>query len=113
MEVSCRSGADVLIFVLLGNIRSNEDYDSFKEAVDSCILKKRYKVLLNFQDVDYINSAGLGRLILFAKILGEHSGELKISNLSKELKELFSFTRLDTRIQICDSEEKALAGFRK
>lgn len=113
MEVKFRDVGDVLVFDVLGDIRSNGDYDSFKEAVDSAIRKKRYKVLLNFQDVEYVNSAGLGRLILFAKILEEHGGELQISNLSKELKELFSFTRLNTRIPIRDSEELALAGFKK
>lgn len=111
MDVHSRDVGDVLIFDLSGNIRSDGEYDPFKEAADSCIRKKRYKVLLNFQDVDYINSAGLGRLILFLKVLEGHSGQIGISNLSEELKELFSFTRLDTIIRIFDSEEKALSGF--
>jgi anti-anti-sigma factor len=111
MEIEFRESGNVLILDLIGDLRTVEDYDSFKTAVDSALQKNNHTVLLNFREVGFINSAGIGRLILFAKALNDRGGELVVANLSEPLRELFTFTRLDTKIPIFDTEEEALNRF--
>jgi len=111
LEATLRSRDRITVIDLRGSIKTNEDYDVFKNAIDQAIEKGAPKVLLNFREVNFINSSGLGRLILAAKIISEDSGQLKITDLSEDLKELFVFTRLDSKIPIYSSEEEALNAF--
>lgn len=111
LEATLRDKDNVTIIELRGSIKTNEDYDIFKSAIDQAIEKGTPKVLLNFRDVNFINSSGLGRLILAAKIISEDHGQLKITDLSEDLRELFVFTRLDSKIPIYSSEEEALSAF--
>lgn len=111
METSIRQSGDVSIIDLHGSIKTNEDYDTFKKSIDEVLNQGSLNVLLNFKGVNFINSSGLGRLILAAKRISDDNGKLKITELSDDLKELFTFTRLDTKIPIFTSEKEALDSF--
>ena len=111
MEVSFRNVNNIVVIDLRGSIKTNEDYDIFKNAIDQAIEKGNPQVLLNFRDVSFINSSGLGRLILAAKTISEDNGQMKITDLSDDLKELFIFTRLDTKIPIYTTEQEAVESF--
>jgi len=111
LEATLRNRDKITVIDLRGSIKTNEDYDVFKNAIDQAIEQGAPKVLLNFRDVNFINSSGLGRLILAAKIISEDEGQLKITDLSEDLRELFVFTRLDSKIPIYSSEDEALNAF--
>ena len=111
MEVGYREKEDAVVIDLVGSIKTNEDYDAFKKAIDDAVQRGHANVLLNFHEINFINSSGLGRLILAAKRINEDKGNLKISGLSEDLKELFTFTRLDTKIPIFETEKEALESF--
>jgi anti-sigma B factor antagonist len=91
-----------------GNIKSPTDLDNFSQAINSEIDNEKKKILLNFQKVSFINSSGLGRLILAAKKVAEIDGTLQIVNLSADLEELFTFTRLKDKISVYKDETEAL-----
>jgi len=111
LEVNFREAGKVTIIDLIGSIKTNEDYDIFKKSMDETVSKGKTDVLLNFKNVNFINSSGIGRLILAAKRISEDDGNLKIAELSDDLKELFTFTRLDTKISIFEKEQDAIESF--
>lgn len=111
MEVSFRDSGDITIIDLSGSIKTNEDYDSFKSAIDDVLDKGCLNILLNFRNVNFINSSGLGRLILAAKRINGDNGSLKITELSEDLRELFTFTRLDSKIPVFTTENEAVESF--
>lgn len=110
MRVEIKESEKIVSLSLYGSIRTNEDYTAFKEAMDGLIERGKTRIILNFKEVHFINSSGLGRLVLAAKKLKELNGAMGIVNLSDDLKELFLFTRLDTKIPIFQTEEEAVAG---
>jgi len=111
LHINIREIADITIIDLVGNIKTNDDYTSFKKTIDDTIQDGRVKLILNFKSVHFINSSGLGRLILASKRAKENGGSLKIVELSADLQELFSFTRLDSKIDIFPTEEDAVESF--
>jgi len=111
MQTTTREVGSITVIDLAGNIRTNEDYSAFKNAIINVIETGRKNVVLNFKEVRFINSSGLGRLILAAKKAKENGGALKVASLSENLHELFSFTRLDSKIDIHPTEEAALKDF--
>ena len=108
---SIRKHLDIAIIDLKGSIKTSEDYNLFKQSIDGLVDKGSAHILLNFRGVNFINSSGLGRLILAAKRINEEKGSLKIVELSDDLRELFTFTRLDSKIPIFEKESEALESF--
>jgi anti-sigma B factor antagonist len=111
VEAGKRDAGDVTIIDLVGNIRTNDDYALFKQSIDDALARGKSKLILNFGGVNFINSSGLGRLVLAAKRAKESGGAIKIVNLSDDLRELFTFTRLDAKIPVCATEEEAIKAF--
>jgi anti-anti-sigma factor len=111
LEIGLRETDRVTVIVLNGIIKTGEDYDAFKKAIDDVINEGCMNVVLNFKSVNFINSSGLGRLIIAAKRINEDNGALKIAGLSDDLRELFAFTRLDSKLQIFETEQEAIQSF--
>ena len=58
-------------------------------------------LLLDFTNVEQLNSIELGTLISLHKQIEQSGGLLTLFNLSAQLFELFTVTRLDTLLNIC------------
>ena len=67
-------------------------------------------VRFDFADADYIDGAGLGLLVSLARLVREHTGELRLVNLNEDLRTLFMLTKLDTLFTIERAEENGPAG---
>jgi len=65
-------------------------------------------VVLNFEDLDYMNSGGIG-LLVTTLIRAQRTGHrLMAFGLTDHYRQIFSLTRLDEAIEIFDSEASAL-----
>ena len=70
------------------------------------------KILLSFENVEHLSSAALGTLIhVNTKVKGK-SGQLRLSNIDKQIYEVFVITKLNKLFQIHDTSDKALASFK-
>jgi anti-sigma B factor antagonist len=63
------------------------------------------RFLIDLGETGYIDSSGLGVIVSLTKQLRAGGGELRLTNLNDDLKSLFELTRLDTLVQIGDSED--------
>lgn len=72
----------------------------------------RIKLLLNFENVEYLSSAALGKLISLHKRVREHNGQLKLCDIRPEIYEVFKITKLNLLFEIYDDEELALKTFK-
>ncbi len=69
------------------------------------------KLLLNFKNVDHLSSAALGMLITLNKKVKERDGVLKLSDINRQIFEVFKITKLNRVFDIHDTAEDALAAF--
>lgn len=69
------------------------------------------KILLNFSAVGFLSSAALGKLIMLYKKITLKKGILKLSNITPNIRELFTIMNLDRIFDICPEEADALAAF--
>jgi anti-sigma B factor antagonist len=72
---------------------------------------KKTRLLLNFQQVEFLSSAALGKLITLDKKVKAHGGKMKFSNIRPEIYEVFAITKLNKLFDIKDDEADALAAF--
>jgi anti-sigma B factor antagonist len=69
------------------------------------------RLLLNFQHVEFLSSAALGKLITLDKKVKAHGGKMKLSNIRPEIYEVFAITKLNKLFDIKEDEADALAAF--
>ena len=87
----------------LGETSLNEAYQKAEQA-------KPAAIMLNFQEVDYINSTGIALIVgLLAQARKSHI-RLVVFGLSEHYQEIFRITRLSDFMQIYSDERSALAG---
>ncbi len=77
------------------------------------IIEQREKVrmVLNLEKVEYLSSAGLGRLVALLKKAIGGGGNLFLVGLSNEIRELFDVMRLTQIFKIFSSVEDAMQAF--
>ncbi|MCH2179084.1 MAG: STAS domain-containing protein [Mariniblastus sp.] len=70
-------------------------------------------LLINFEDVRFFSSAAINKLIVLEKRMRAGGGEIKLSNLRPEVRDLFSFTNLDGLFDIREQQSDAIRSFVK
>ncbi len=67
----------------------------FKEQMVKLIDQKNGNITLDCTDLTYIDSTGLGVLIIILKRVREYGGRIRITNLKPYIKKIFVITELD------------------
>ena len=71
----------------------------------------RKKVLLNFQNVEFMSSAALGKLITLHRKLQGAGGKLVLCKIAKDIQDVFRITKLDKILDIKPDEQSGLQSF--
>lgn len=74
-------------------------------------LDNRKAILLNFDGVEFLGSAALGKLITLDRKVKTGKGRLKLSNICPEILEVFEVTKLNRVFDIRPEEAEAIAAF--
>lgn len=68
-------------------------------------------LLINFENVKFFSSAAINKLIVLEKRMRARGGQIRLSNLRPEVRDLFSFTNLDSLFDIRREQSEALESF--
>lgn len=111
MQITERTDGDVTILAVKGRLVLGDGDDSFVNAVNRLAYSGRTKIVLNLDDVTYIDSAGLGVLVSKYVTLRNRGGNLKVCNIHRRSFEVLTITRLLTVFESFDSEAQAVESF--
>jgi anti-anti-sigma regulatory factor len=68
-------------------------------------------VLVNFENVRFFSSGAINKLIVLEKRVRARGGKICLSNLRPEVRDLFSYTNLDSMFEICIGQAEAIEAF--
>jgi anti-sigma B factor antagonist len=111
LRIKRSTGVSVIEFAdrkILEELSIQEIGEELHQVVES---EPGIKLLLNFKNVDHLSSAALGMLITLNKKVKEQSGELKLSDINRQIFEVFKITRLNRVFDIHDTADQALTQF--
>jgi anti-sigma B factor antagonist len=111
MHIDERAVGDVTILDLKGRITLGEGDEMLKDKIHSMLNQGRKKIVLNFNDVPYVDSAGLGEIVRTYTTVSRQGGSLKLLNLTKRITDLLAITKLLTVFETYDSEPDAVRSF--
>ena len=69
------------------------------------------KILVNFDKLEYISSAGLRSLLFVAKKIKSKSGDFRVCSLNEVVTEVFEISGFSTIINVSDDEVEAISKF--
>lgn len=95
---------------ILEELSIQEIQEELKKVVDA---EPGIKLLLDFDNVDHLASAALGTLITVHKKVQEQNGEMKLSNINRQIYQVFRITRLNRVFDIYDTSDQAMQAFDK
>jgi anti-sigma B factor antagonist len=67
-----------------------------------------HTILLNFSEMEYMNSSGIGLLVTLLIRISREKQRMCAYGLSEHYRQIFRITRLDEVIRLYDTEEQAL-----
>lgn len=66
------------------------------------------QILLDFTGITFMDSAGLGSLVLLLKTVRSYGGKLYLCNVNQQIQMLFELTNMDSIFEIFESSEAFL-----
>jgi anti-sigma B factor antagonist len=111
LEIQEREREGIVILDLKGRLIVGEPVSSLREKVREMIDDGKLSIILNLENVDYIDSTGLGGLVISYTSVKKAGGALKILKLSKRNIELLILTKLTTVFEIFMDEQDAINSF--
>ncbi|MBW2066509.1 MAG: STAS domain-containing protein [Deltaproteobacteria bacterium] len=109
MDITQKKESDVSIFLLKGRLDSNTSPNLEQKIVES-INGGAKKIIIDFQGLDYISSAGLRVINKTLKQLRQKQGKLVLSSMQDYVREVFEIAGFDSFIPIVSSTDEALAN---
>src|SRR5207244_308479 len=111
MQIDERVVDGVTILDLKGKMTLGEGDELLKDKINSLLQQDKKQLLLNLENVPYIDSAGLGEIVRTYTTVSRQGGSLKLLNLTKRITDLLSITKLLTVFETFESENDAVRSF--
>jgi anti-sigma B factor antagonist len=111
LEILLREREGVVLLDLRGRITIGDEVSRFREAFAKIGAQPGSRLLLNMLQVDYVDSTGLGALVMCSTLLKNSSGIAKLVNVNRRNIELLVMTRIDAIFEVFDDETDAINSF--
>lgn len=82
-----------------------------EESLTELIEKERHQIIVNFEGLDYIASAGLGVFMAYIEDVRNMGGDIKLSNMNPKVFNVFDLLGFPTLYDIVNDEEEAMERF--
>ena len=84
--------------------------DVLMDAYEQASNEKTRSIVLNFSELEYMNSGGIGLLVTLLVRVNRQKQRLLAFGVNEHYRQIFELTRLDEAIGIYDTEQDALAA---
>ncbi len=111
LEIEQREKEGVVVLDVKGGLVVGDPASALREKLRQLLADKRHNVVLNLAGVDYIDSTGLGAMVVCFTSLRKAAGKLVLLNLNRRQIELLVLTKLSTVFEIFDDEQAAVNSF--
>lgn len=109
-DVNREDKGEVSVLYLKGYLDAHTAPD-LENALRQLVEEGRYRIVVNFSDLNYISSAGLGVFMGFIEEVRENRGDIKLTNMSPKVYRIFDLLGFPTLYDILEREEQAIHAF--
>lgn len=110
-HANVRHAGNVAIVDVSGPITLGEGCGLLRGTIKELVAKGNKEILVNLQNVGYIDSAGLGELVGSYATISNLGGHIKLLNVAGRVNDLLQITKLYTVFIIFADEADAIRSF--
>jgi len=107
IEIKVSEVSGVVVLHLTGRLGIAEG-SLLKKEVAKYFVEEKHNIHINFQEVRFVNSSGLGALVTLMKEVRLRKGRLSFSNFNNAVEEIFEITQLSHIFYIFATQDEAL-----
>ena len=104
---------DISVLTLDGRIVLGEESNALREKVKGLLAEGKKKIVLNMDNITFIDSAGLGTLVAAHHSAKGQGASLRLCHLGSKFQEVLQITKLLTVFDVYDTEAAAVSSFSK
>jgi anti-sigma B factor antagonist len=108
LKMADREADGVSVVVLEGRIVLGEESNALREKLKSLIAEGKKKIVLNMDNIKYIDSSGLGTLVAAHCSAKTRGASLRLCHLGSKFQEVLQITKLVTIFDVYDTEAAAV-----
>ncbi len=82
-----------------------------ENTFDQLITQKKFKTVVNFEELNYISSAGLGVFMAFVETMRENKGDIKFTNMKEGVFNIFDLLGFPMLYEFYNDETIAINKF--
>ena len=110
LDLSSRKVGDAMIVDCTGKLVHGPETAGLRELVGKLLTEHRH-IVLNFADVTYMDSSGLGLLVALHASAQKAGAVIKLAALNAKITDLLQLTRVAMVLEIAESTNQAVASF--
>ncbi len=82
-----------------------------EKCFEKIISEKKFKIIVNFEKLSYISSAGLGVFMAFIETARNNAGDIKLCAMSDKIYNIFDMLGFPILFEIYKEEDAAIEKF--
>lgn len=111
-EVESSKSEQIQIISLNGYLDAHTA-PKLESAIQHSISSGEKYILINFENLDYISSAGLGVFMAFIEDLRDLKGDIKMSSMKPKVFSVFDLLGFPILFDILNTQQEAIAKFQE
>ena len=111
LEITQREMNGIYLLALKGRLVLGQESSGLLTMIDNLLASGATRIVINLEQVNYVDSAGLGALIEMHRKIKAKGGGLKLCNLGPNLRQALEIARLLPIFETCPTETVAVASF--
>ena len=111
LKMTSREVDGVTVVAMDGRIVLGEESNALRENLKALIAEGKKKVVLNMDNITFIDSAGLGTLVAAHHTAKGQGASLRLCHLGTKFQEVLQITKLMTIFEVYNTEAEAVASF--
>ena len=112
MKIITEEAVKYTVLKLSGNLIENFTSEEFTEIVKALVEENKTNIIVDLENVSYINSTGLSILFRGYRTIEAADGKFMLINVKDKFRKLLSITKLDTLFEIEKDMKSALKNFK-
>lgn len=109
-STSIRENGDIRIINLKGFLDAHTA-PTLENNFTQLINDNKFKIVVNFEELAYISSAGLGVFMAFIENIRDNKGDIKLANMSDKVFNIFDLLGFPLLYEIYKDEQEAIKKF--
>lgn len=111
MKMDVRNKGDIALIAFSGHLTLNLGEYNIKKTITDLLNEGIRKFILQLEDIEFINSAGIGELVGAFITVANRGGKIKLCCIPDKVDKMLQVTQVISIFEIYDSENEAADSF--